>query len=162
MLAGVKRLLAHKVTKKEPIKLEHLLRLVEEFGAEDTTLADVRALTFCFLGYARFLRFDELSILRVCDVSIYKEHKELFIESSKTDQLRQGATVVIACTGSRLCPVAMLERYLRAASVGLGASEQFLFRGIIHSKNGMRLREKGGLSYTTVRRQCWTNSKLLG
>ena len=151
VLAGAKRLLAHKVTKKEPIKPEHLLRLVEEFGGENATLADIRALTFCFLGYAGFLRFDELSKLRVCDISIYKEHMEIFIESSKTDQLRQGATVVIAHTGSRLCPVAMLERYLRAASVELGASEQFLFRGIVHSKNGMRLREKGGLSYTIVR-----------
>ena len=70
-----------------------------------------------------------------------------YLESSKMDQ---GATVVIACTGSRLCPVVMLERYLRGASVELGSSERFLFRGIVHNKNGMRLREKGGLSYTTV------------
>ena len=50
-----KRLLAHNVTKKELIKPEHLLHLVEEFGAEDGTLTDdVRALTFCFLGYASY------------------------------------------------------------------------------------------------------------
>ena len=151
VLAGAKRILAHKVSKKEPIKPEHLLQLTEMFGADGASLADVRALTFCLLGYAGFLRFDELSKLRVCDISIFRDHLELFIESSKTDQLRQGATVVIARTGSRLCPVAMLERYLHVAAVELNASEQFLFRGIVHTKNGMRLREKGGLSYTTVR-----------
>ena len=123
---------------------------MEKFGGKNATLADVRALNSWL---CRVAEVDELSKLCVCDVSIYKEYNnimELFIESSKTDQLRHGATVVIARTRSRLCPVAMLEWYLHAASVELGASEQFLFRGIVHSKNGMRLREKGGLSYTTV------------
>ena len=42
---------------------------------------------------------------------------EIFIESSKTDQLRDGAWVVIAHTGTLLCPVAMLERYMRMADI---------------------------------------------
>jgi hypothetical protein len=38
-----------------------------------------------------------------------KEHIEIFL--LKIDQLRDGAWVAIACTGTPLCPVAMLERY---------------------------------------------------
>ena len=55
---------------------------------------------------------------------------ELFIESSKTDQSRQGAVVVIARTGTNLCQVAMLERYVAMASVPPGKSDSLLFRGI--------------------------------
>ena len=93
---------------------------MNRFGSESASLADVRALTFCLLGFAGFLRYDELSKLRLCDISIYESHMELFIESSKTDQLRQGAVVVIARTGTSLCPVAMLERYVRMSAITLG------------------------------------------
>ena len=75
---------------------------------------------------------------------------ELFIESSKTDQLRQGARVVVARTNSELCPVAMLERCMSMANVTCDGTDSFLFRGIVNTKNGTRLRDKGGLSYTTV------------
>ena len=76
--------------------------LVNCFGARDASLADIRALTFCLLGFAGFLRYDELSKLKLCDITIYEDHMELFIESSKTDQLWQGAIVVIARTGTNL------------------------------------------------------------
>ena len=151
VLAGAKRLLAHKTTKKEPITPEHLSLLVQKFGPKDASLADVRALSICLLGFAAFLRFDELSKLRLCDVTIHGDHMELFIESSKTDQLRQGARVVIARTNTDLCPVTMLERYMSMAHITCVSSESFLFRGIVNTKNGSRLRDNGGLSYTTVR-----------
>ena len=99
VLAGAKRLLVHKTTKKkEPITAEHLQSLIERFGGKEVSLADIRALTFCLLRFAGFLRFDELSCLRLCDISIHQEHMELFIESSKTDQLRQGACSGGHCT----------------------------------------------------------------
>lgn len=130
-LAGAKRILAHKTKKKEPLTREHLLALVDRFGAEKATLGDVRALTFCLLGFAGFFRFDEMSKLRICDISIHEDHMELFVESSKTDQFRQGATVVIARPGSTLCPVAMLQRYMQMADITLDGSESFFFRGIV-------------------------------
>ena len=33
------------------------------------------------------------------------------VQSSKTDQYRDGASLVVACTGLPTCPVAMMERY---------------------------------------------------
>ena len=58
--------------------------------------------------------------------------------------------MVITHTGTNVCPIAMLERYLKLVSVSAGQSNSFLFRGITHTKNGTKLREKGGLSYTTI------------
>ena len=111
----------------------------------------MRALTVCFLGFAAFLWFNKLSKLRLCDITIHSNHMELFIESSKTDQLRQGVRVVVAYTNTELCPVAMLERYMSMANVTYDSTDSFLFRGIVNTKNGTRLRNNGSLSYTTVR-----------
>ena len=54
ILAGAKRKLSHKTTKKEPITPEILAALVNKFGREQTSLADVRTLTMCLGGYADF------------------------------------------------------------------------------------------------------------
>ena len=42
------------------------------------------------LAFAVFLRFDELSNLKLKDVVSHATYFELFIESSKTDQYREG------------------------------------------------------------------------
>ena len=89
--------------------------------------------------------FDELAKIKECDVWIYADHMELFIESSKTDQYR----VVVARTNTKCCPVAMLERYMCMAASA--RSDECLFRGILHTRNGSKLRVSGGLSYTRVR-----------
>ena len=113
-------------------------------------MSDIRTITFCLLGFAGFFRFDELAKLKESDVAIYESHMELFVESSKTNQFRDGAWVVIARTGTNLCPVAMVERYIELAGTK-GSPDILLFRGLISTKNGCKLRELGGLSYTRVR-----------
>lgn len=57
---------------------------------------------------------------------------EVFIESSKTDQYREGAVVPIVKTGSDLCPWATLLKYLSQAKLALLTSphadgDSFLF-----------------------------------
>ena len=150
MLAGAKRILAKPVVKKQPITTSMLSSLVAKCGGKDASLSDVRTLAICLVSFAGFLRFDELSNLRESDVSYYDDHMELYIESSKTDQYRDGAWVVIAKTYTELCPVQMLRRYMELASVG-SDPEKYLFRGILHTKSGTKLRSAGGLSYTRVR-----------
>lgn len=150
VLAGIKRKLACPTIKKEPITTEILSTLVSKFGQQDASLSDVRTLCACLLGFAGFFRFDELAKLCESDIVVRREHIEIFIESSKTDQLRDGAWVVIARTDSPLCPVAMLERYMRMANI-TGACEKHLFRAIVNTKNGQKLRESGGISYTRMR-----------
>ena len=52
------------------------------------------------LAFAGFLRFDELSNLKLKDVVSHATYFELFIEGSKTDQYREGAVVPIVKTGT--------------------------------------------------------------
>ena len=101
-----------------------------------------------------FFCYDELSKLRESDVHFYEEHMEIFVESSKTDQLREGAWVVIARSDSKPCPVAMLERY-ELADLSR-EQDKFLFRGLVTTKKGSRLRSIRGLSYTRAREVVYT------
>ena len=86
MLEGAKRILAHKVAKKEPITPQIFKSLVDRFALADASLCDIR--TICMLGFTGFLRYSELANLKEADVTFYSDHMELFIESSNTDQYR--------------------------------------------------------------------------
>ena len=150
VLAGAKRILAHRSSKKEPITPEILAQLVDRFAGDDADLADVRLISLCLVGFAGFLRFNELATLKESDLHIFEDHMEIFIEASKTDQFRDGAWVTIARTGTKTCPVHMAERYIKLGEIS-GSPDLHLYRGIVRTKNGVRLRKQGGLSYTRMR-----------
>ena len=56
----------------------------------------------------------------------------------------------IARTRSDTCPVSMLERYFKLAQMQ-GDADKYLFRGLVKTKEGHRLRSTGSISYTRVR-----------
>lgn len=147
-LAGLQRQLAKPTVKKEPVTVEMLQRMAESAGCPPT-LAESRLLAMSFLAFAAFLRCDELIRLRCCDIKFHEHRMVVLIESSKTDQLREGAEVVVARTGTKTCPVAVLEQYVRIADID-PLSNARLFRAIVKSKNGERLRKVGGISYSRV------------
>ena len=64
------------------------------------------------LSFAAFLRYNEIAKLRCRDINFAADHNimSVHIQSSKTDQFQQGDSVLVARTGSKTCPVSMLER----------------------------------------------------
>ena len=148
-LAGLQRQLAKPRVRKEPVTAAMLAALVGSLGTSPS-LTEVRLAAAALLSFAAFLRYDELSKLRCCDLEFSEQSLSVKIRSSKTDQYRQGDTVLVARTQLVTCPVAMVERYIAMASISL-SSELRLFRGIVHTKTGERLRASGSLSYTRMR-----------
>ena len=61
-----------------------------------------RSVVICLIAFAAFLTFDELAELVRSDVEIKSDMLKLFIESSKTDQYRDGPWVVMASSGKQL------------------------------------------------------------
>ena len=120
--------------------------MVRACGAHPS-LADVRFLAACLLGFAAFLRYEEIAKLNCNDVEFFTNHVEIKIRSSKNDQLRQGDRVLVARSGKLTCPVAMLERYM--AMGGLSSSSGILFRPL--TRGGEQLRPTGKLSHTRLR-----------
>ena len=149
VLSGLQRQLARPKVRKEPVTVGMLRDMVDSLGLSPK-LSDIRLVAAALLAFSAFLRFDELSKLRCCDLSFADAVLSVHVSSSKTDQFRQGDTVVIARTGNITCPVAMLERYITAAEISL-SSDLLLFRGVVNTAKGERLRPSGGLSYTRMR-----------
>ena len=112
-------------------------------------------MAMALLAFAGFLRFDELANLKLKDLALHDTRFELFIESSKTDQYREGAIVPIVKSGTDLCPWGNLEKYLSQAKLTLPTSSQggddYLF-GNIQTKSGSQsIRPGSKLSYTRCR-----------
>ena len=76
-----------------------------EAAGPDPPLSEVRLLAVCLVAFARFLRCNELIKLRYCDITFNAEVMVINVQSSKTDQYREGASLVVACTVSVTCPV---------------------------------------------------------
>ena len=151
ILESAKRRLAKRVCKKEPITPDLLDKMYNSLF-KDGNVKNQRIICACLLGYAGFLRSSELLQIRRCDISIYGHYMSVFIQSSKTDQYRDGAWVVIARTGTHLCPVENLERYLLWADIKED-SDVHIFSTLSACKNGLfkiRCNSKV-LSYTTLR-----------
>ena len=74
---------------------------------------------------------------------------QLFIESSKTDQYRDGAWVVLAASGKVTCPVTLImSRYLEKAE--LSFASPLFWQQLSKTKFGYKSKAKG-LSYTWLR-----------
>ena len=83
--AGLQRMLAKPRVKKQPIIPDMLRSLVDDMSPKPK-LTEVRLVTNSLLAYAAFLHFDELTILRCCDVEFEQDGMSIHIALSKTDQ----------------------------------------------------------------------------
>ena len=148
-VSGLQRQLAKPKSRKEPVTREILVELAGNL-TPDSSLGEIRIVAIALLGFSAFLRYDELSSLRCCDIKFTETSMEVHILSSKTDQYRQGDTVLVARTGNATCPVMVLERYFEKAELDKD-SIGHIFRGIVKTKHGEKLRASGKLSYTRMR-----------
>ena len=159
-LEGLKRTLARPKVRKEPITADMLKAMVEAAGP-DPSLTEIRLLAVCLLAFAGFMRCDELVKLKCDDITFNSESMVVRVQSSKTDQYRDGASLVIARTGLPTCPVAMMERYFHRGELE-STHKGFVFRGVTPTKAGERLRKTGGLSYTRLRELLLSKISQLG
>ena len=124
-LAGAQRVLARQTIKKEPITVSQLEQLVASKAHSMASLYNIRSVVICLLAFAAFLRFDELAKLVRSDVRIEDDMLKLFIQSSKTDQYRDGAWIVVASSRRATCTVAMMIRYLDRAGLSCDSPASF-------------------------------------
>ncbi|XP_065888069.1 uncharacterized protein [Dysidea avara] len=119
VLDGLRRAHAKEVKKKEPFTVE-MLKAITDDAIQTDSLADTRLAAACLLAFTGFLRYDEISNIRQCEIQFKADH--ISIKIPKADQLRQGDQVVIARTNSTSCPIAMLDRYMVKAKIPADSS----------------------------------------
>ncbi|KAL5496806.1 hypothetical protein EMCRGX_G013166 [Ephydatia muelleri] len=97
-MEGLKRMLAKPTVRKEPVTANMLKAMVEATGPEPH-LSKVRLLAVCLEAFAGFLHCNELIKLKCSDITFNAEDMVINVQSSKTDQYRECASLVIAHTG---------------------------------------------------------------
>lgn len=159
---GVIRQVSKPVEPKEPLKPEDIKRIVQVYGSGQNLL-DLRFVTMCLLGYAGFLRFDELVNIKRNDIFFEDGFIRLFIAKSKTDQFKTGSWLVIAKTGNDTCPVKYLRTYLSAFKVPENSNE-FIFRKVtfLKKQDTYVLRKGDHISYTRAREILLENLRKIG
>ncbi|VDI39681.1 Hypothetical predicted protein, partial [Mytilus galloprovincialis] len=110
ILEASKRVATKKTEKEDPISPETLIELCDMFK-NSLDLLVIRDLAVMILSFSGFLRYDEVSSLRFCDVKVHESHLILCIEKSKTDQYRQSSEVLISKSNSSACPNTMFLRF---------------------------------------------------
>ncbi|XP_052253990.1 uncharacterized protein LOC127860151 [Dreissena polymorpha] len=153
MLEAAKRRLAKPVNKKEPMTVDLLQQMYTHMYVENDVM-NQRFICICLLSYAGFLRSAEVLKLRRSDVCINSSYLSVFIESSKTDKFREGAWVLIARTGTQLCPVVNLQKYLTWTDFS-SESECYLFRRLSSTKCGHRLRQETSICHIVNLENCF-------
>jgi integrase len=103
-------------------------------------LTDVRNTLMILLAFIAFLRVDELLHIQLEHIKMHKTHIEIYIPKAKTDQLRQGNSVVVSKTGGPGCPLSMLQLYLWLSKIELHKNvKHFLFARCIFKKKVLQL-----------------------
>lgn len=142
---------AHVPTKKkDPVTAGMLQELCKVFK-DSTDVMVVRDVCMIVVAFAGFFRFDELRGLRCCDITWSEMYFSVNICKSKTDQFRQGNSVVISKGLTEACPFMWLKRYFQMTQQTT-ASDNFLFRPVFRSKGVCNLIGKNKqISYSSTR-----------
>ena len=135
--------------------------IIDRHGSEEASVKDLRIAAICSLGFAGFLRFNELSNIQPKHLTFCNGFVKIFVPGSKTDVYREGNYVYIANLEGKYFPVAIVRRYIsEAANLDL-SSHLHLFRPLTKTKSGYSLRN-AKLSYTRCREIFKTTLKDLG
>ena len=160
LIECAKRTRSNPVCKKKPVDPTIIRSIIDRHGSEEASVKDLRIAAICSLGFAGFLRFNELSNIQPKHLAFCNGFVKIFVPGSKTDVYREGNYVYIAKLEGKYCPVAILRRYIEAANLDL-SSNLPLFRPLIKTKSGYSLRN-AKLSYTRCREIFKTTLKDLG
>lgn len=151
ILEAGKRKLAKPINKKLPITTE-IIEKIYDRNFEEANVYKLRTICAILVGYAGFLRSQELLAIRRCDIYFEPCYMSIFIEKSKTDIYRDGSWVIIAKTGNKLCPVVNMLKYIGLLDFDSEYSEGRLFCNLSACKGGHRFRsDRKSISYTTLR-----------
>lgn len=149
-LEGAKRKLGRPVKPKEAVSLDLVTRLCNHY-AGSSSLWNLRFLVILLLGYAGFLRVEELKSLQVKDIIIHNDHMSVTINKRKNDQYREGHNVLIAKSEKPTCPVSITSKLLDCLK-GSSPDSPFI-RRIVKTRSNERFHASQGISTTRIREE---------
>ena len=148
VLESAKRILARPTNRKEPLDIIIIEQMYDSLYV-DKDIKSQRIICAVLVAFSGFLRSSELLNIKVSDVVFHDTYMAIFIESSKTDKYRDGAWVVIAKTGTKLCPVGNVQKLILWCGM---SGDDFLFCNICLTKTGYKMRKNNKrITYSNLR-----------
>ena len=128
---GARRSLGKPTKLKESITTKDIAKIHTYLldDKEKLDLKGLRLMSYILLSYAGFLHYQQAIKLRREDIAFHGIYITLFLQTSKTDIYRNGHTILIARTKTKLDPFSFLYQYLKAANIQ-PKDECYIFRGI--------------------------------
>ena len=79
VLEGCKRWVSSSISHRNrlPILPDHLQKLVSQFASSGASCCDIRDVSLCLVAFSAFLRYDEISNIKWCDVDIKDQYFSL-------------------------------------------------------------------------------------
>ena len=144
-----KRAFSKPVRKKEPILTATIISVCRRFAGPSCALKELRTGVIFSLGFTGLFRVSEL--LKARAVTLEKEHLEILVPRSKTDQYRQGNKVYIVKTNGPACPHSLLLRFYSLSGVH-PTSEVYIIRSLSSCKAGkLTTARNNPISYSRCR-----------
>ena len=153
LIEAEKRSPHNPINKKEPVDLELIKAIVNNYAKEGCNLKDLRLATMCVLAYAGLFRSQELLEIKISDIRLVDEYLIIFIPKSKNDVYRLGQQVFIAKSGLPTCPYTLFIRYLTRANIKIERhTDEYVFRNVVFRKTTQSYSlGNRKLSYTRLR-----------
>lgn len=150
LIETAKRQASKTTVKKDIVTSSQIIKLCEKY-MENKDIQVWRDLAYIVLSYSGFFRSDEVLSLKSSDIDFQEDFMTIRVRSSKTDQYRQGNTVVISSGHTSACPVKTLQTYFRMGNIESG-TDDYIFRPLYCNKGKKGLiRRNKPISYTRVR-----------
>ena len=145
-----------------PVSASIVREIIDKYASAQSNLKELRTAAFCTLGFAGFLRFDELRTMNRNQIHLHDEYMEIILPKSKKDVYREGNVIYIARSKTKYCPVRLLLRYMGAANIDC-ENDLPLFRQLaFHKNNNTYTLRTSSLSYTSCREMFKDALKSLG
>jgi len=150
IIESAKRQKSQPVMKKKPISTEIIKFILDIHNKKDANLKNLRIAALCSSSFTRFYRYDELCNIIPKHTEFHSDYIRIFVPRSKTDVYREGNFVFISASGSKYCPVGVLQRNLDLSGIDL-SSPLPLFRPLVFdcSTSSYTLRS-GKISHTIL------------
>lgn len=145
---AARRLLGRPTTRKENLTRDNIRAIVKEFGQVGSGIADLQIVTMITVGFAGFLRWNDLSNINFQDIRFHDSYMSILLRKRKNDQYHKGTMVNITRSQSDYCPVALTERFIARAGILCGP----MFREIQGHGSGKKI-SNNKLRYGTARAQ---------
>ena len=144
--AAAKRRLACTPRRKEPLNKKQVATIVGQLAGSDDCLK-LRTAVMFVIGFAGFMRWDDLARIRVRDIAFRRDYMEVRLDKRKNDQLREGSLVLISTQPGELGAVALTQRLIEETNL---QADDHLLSNLVKAKSGWKTK-KGSLQYSRAR-----------